>query len=128
MESCCNMSGDPVIAPVRIGRPVLAAGLIVAAGVVVLVQFVQVPGSLQAAIYLLFFSVLPGGSALVIANRTSSSWLVTLLESVVISVAMWMTATLVMAYLDAWKPLAFVGFVAVLAAVAGAVELRRITR
>lgn len=122
------MSGDPVMVPVRTGRPVLAAGLIAAAGVIVLVQLVQVPGSLQAAIYLLFFSVLPGESVLVIADRTSSSWLVTLLESVVISVAMWMTATLVMAYLDVWKPLAFVGFVAVLAAAAGVVELRRITR
>ena len=121
------MSGDPVAVPVRTGRPVLAAGLVAAASIIALVQLVQIPGSLEAAIYLVFFSVLPGGSVLVITDRTSPSWVVTLLGSVVISFAIWMMATIVMAYLEAWKPSAFVGFVAVLAAVAGAVEFRRIT-
>ena len=113
--------------PVRSGRPMLAAGLVAAAGIIVLVQFVQIPGSLEAAIYLVFFSVLPGGSVLVITDRISPSWVVNLLGSVVISFAIWMLATIAMAYLEIWEPSAFVGFVALLTAVAGAVEFRRIT-
>jgi hypothetical protein len=122
------MSDDPVMVQVRTERRMLAVVLFAAAGVIVLVQFVEIPGSLEAAIYLLFFSVLPGASVLIIAGRASLGWPVALLESVVISVAIWMTAAILMAYLEVWRPLAFVVFVAVLAAVAGVVEVRRVAR
>ena len=124
--SSCSMSADRQGAPVRQGRPLLAAGFVGAAAFIILVLVAPLPGAFQAAVYLLFFSVLPGGALLVIVERTASSPLLTLVASVVISVAIVMTATMMMAYLEVWAPVVIVISIAVLSAVAGAVEFYRI--
>lgn len=110
----------------RQGRPLLAAGFVAAAAIIILVLVAPLPGVFQAAVYLLLFSVVPGGALLAIADRTASSPLLTLVASVVISVAIVMTATMMMAYLEVWAPVVIVISIAVLSAVAGAVEFYRV--
>lgn len=112
----------------RQGLPLLAAGHVGAAALIVLTLVVSLPGFVQGAIYLLLFLVVPGGSLLVIFRRASLTPLVAVVTAVVISVPMVMTATIVMAYLEIWRPVVIVMSIAVLSAIAGAVEAYHIVR
>jgi uncharacterized membrane protein len=105
-----------------------AAVLIVAAGITAVTLVAPPAGALQAALYLVLLTTLPGWSILIIAGRDSTNRLMTLLASVAISIAIVMTTSLVMAYLSAWQPTLIVLSTAVLAGVAAMVELHRVTR
>jgi len=122
------MSAEQTRGPARHGQALLAAGYIGVAVIIVLALTAPLPGFLQAGLYLLVLSVVPGGALLVIINRTPSSWLVALIGAVVVSLAIVMTATILMAYLELWEPIVIVTGTAVLSAAAGAIELNRVTR
>lgn len=122
------MSAEPTRTPAEQGNPLLAASLMSAAAIIILALILPLPGIVQAAVYLLVLPVVPGGALLVIVNRTSSNWLVALIGAVVVSIAIVMTTSIVMAYLGLWAPTVVVAGIALLCAVAGAIEFNRFTR
>lgn len=122
------MSASTQTLPTQRGRFLRVAALVVAAVITAATLVVPPTGALQAALYLVLLSTLPGWSILIIAGRDSMNPLMTLVASVAISIAIVMTTSLVMAYLSAWQPWIIVLFTAVLAGVAAMTELYRATR
>jgi uncharacterized membrane protein len=122
------MSASTQTLPTQRGRLLRVAALFVAAVITAATLILPPTGALQAALYLVLLSTLPGWSILIIAGRDSMNPLMTLVASVAISIAIVMTTSLVMAYLSAWLPRVIVLATAVLAGIAAITEFHRATR